>query len=284
MRTRWLLAAFAATTLFGARVRAQTAEKRTLTLDGARRAVAAAVSEANRRKVGAVIAVADDGGNLMALERVDGTFAAGARVSAGKARTAVLFKKPTRFFEELINKGRTAMTAVEDFTPLIGGIPIVVDGQVVGGIGVSGASSAKEDEELALVGAAALIITPTSAAPVTQVPHDRVSAAFTHGASLVALDNYRVEASHREGAGQAEVHTRETDIIYVLDGVATLVTGGSVVDAKATAQDELRGAAIRGGEAHRLGKGDVIVVPKGVPHWFQDVPGPINYYVVKVRS
>src|SRR5437764_4712439 len=76
----------------------------------------------------------------------------------GKARTAVLFKKPTRFFEELINKGRTAMTAVDGFTPLIGGIPIVTDGQVVGGIGVSGAASANQDEELALAGAAAFAV------------------------------------------------------------------------------------------------------------------------------
>ena len=81
----------------------------------------------------------------------------GATISIGKARTAVLFKKPTRFFEELINKGRTAMTAVDGFTPLIGGIPIMIDGQVVGGIGVSGASSAAQDEELALAGANALM-------------------------------------------------------------------------------------------------------------------------------
>ena len=102
----------------------------------------------------------DEGGNLMALERLDGTFAMGATISVGKARTAVLFKKPTRFFEELINKGRTAMTAVDGFTPLIGGIPIMVDGQVVGGIGVSGAASAAQDEELAIAGANA--IAPTS--------------------------------------------------------------------------------------------------------------------------
>ncbi len=89
----------------------------------------------------------------MALERLDGSFAMGATISIGKARTAVLFKKPTRFFEELINKGRTAMTAVDGFTPLIGGIPIIVGGEVVGGIGVSGAASANQDEELALAGA-----------------------------------------------------------------------------------------------------------------------------------
>ena len=94
---------------------------------------------ASKNAPGAVIAVVDDGGNLMALERLDGTFAAGANISIGKARTATLFKKPTRVFEELINKSRTAMTALNDFTPLQGGVPIVVGGQIVGGVGVSGA-------------------------------------------------------------------------------------------------------------------------------------------------
>jgi glc operon protein GlcG len=101
--------------------------------------VAAAKTEAQKLQApGGVIAVVDDGGNLMALERLDGTFSAGANISIGKAKTAVMFKKPTRFFEELINssgKGRTVMTALENFTPLIGGIPITVDGQIVGGVG-----------------------------------------------------------------------------------------------------------------------------------------------------
>jgi uncharacterized protein GlcG (DUF336 family) len=132
-----------------------TTAKRTLTLEGARKAIAAAAAEARKAGTTGVVAVVDDGGNLMALERIDGTFAAGANISIGKARTAVLFKKPTKFFEEVIGKGRTAMLAV-DFTPLQGGIPLVVDGQVVGGIGVSGAASAAQDEELALAGAAAL--------------------------------------------------------------------------------------------------------------------------------
>jgi glc operon protein GlcG len=116
----------------------QTAEKKTLTLDGAEKVIAAAKAEAKRVQApGGVIAVVDDGGNLMALERLDGTFAAGANISIGKARTSVLFKRPTRVFEELVNsngKGRTVMTALNDFTPLIGGIPITVDGQIVGGV------------------------------------------------------------------------------------------------------------------------------------------------------
>src|SRR3989449_10687355 len=117
---------------------AQVAEKKVLTLDGALKVIAGAVAEAKAKNApGGVIAVVDDGGNLMALQRLDGTFAAGANIAIGKARTAVMFKKPTRFFEELINssgKGRTVMTALENFTPLIGGSPIVVDGQIVCGV------------------------------------------------------------------------------------------------------------------------------------------------------
>ena len=132
-----------------------TTTKRTLSLEGAKQAIAAAVAEARKAGATGVIAVVDDGGNLMALERIDGTFAAGANISIGKARTAVLFKKPTKFFEDVINKGRYAMTAV-DFTPLQGGVPILIEGQVVCGVGVSGASSAQQDEELAIAGANAV--------------------------------------------------------------------------------------------------------------------------------
>src|SRR5881296_4714482 len=150
--------AIAAILAVGATSYAEVVEKKSLKLDGAKKAFAAADDYAKKNNApGAVIAVVDEGGNLMALERLDGTFAMGATISIGKARTAVLFKKPTRFFEELINKGRTAMTAVDGFTPLIGGIPILIDGQVVGGIGVSGAASAAQDEELALAGANALM-------------------------------------------------------------------------------------------------------------------------------
>ena len=125
------ISAIAVTLAFALTGQAQVIEKKSLNLDGAKKAIAAAVDYAKKNNApGGVIAVVDEGGNLMALERLDGTFAMGATISIGKARTAVLFKKPTRFFEELINKGRTAMTAVDGFTPLIGGIPIVVEGKL----------------------------------------------------------------------------------------------------------------------------------------------------------
>jgi len=137
--------------------KAQTMQKKGLTLEGAKRVIAAAIAEAKKLNApGAAIAVVDDGGNLVAAERLDNTFAAGANISIGKARTAALFKRPTKAFEDIINKGRTAMTTLSDFTPLQGGVPIMVDGQVVGAIGVSGAASAQQDEDLAIAGAAAL--------------------------------------------------------------------------------------------------------------------------------
>ena len=136
---------------------AQTVQKKGLTLEGAKKVIAAAVAEAkNKNAPGGAIAVVDEGGNLVAVERLDNTFAAGANISIGKARTAVLFKRPTKFFEDVINKGRTAMTTLADFTPLQGGIPIIVDGQVIGAVGVSGAASAQQDDELAIAGANAL--------------------------------------------------------------------------------------------------------------------------------
>jgi gluconolactonase len=144
---------------------AQTMEKKVLTIEGARKVIAGAVAYAKKNNApGGVIAVVDDGGNLMALERLDGTFAAGANVSIGKARTAALFKKPTKVFEDTIKNGRTALIALPDayFTPLQGGVPITIDGQIVGAVGVSGAASAQQDEEIALAGASVLMVTKLS--------------------------------------------------------------------------------------------------------------------------
>jgi glc operon protein GlcG len=276
-----LASAVAVWMLSPAGARAQWAEKKTLTLDGAHKAIGAIVAEAKKRATTGAIAVVDDGGNLMAVERIDGTFAAGGLISIGKARTAALFKKPTSFFEDLINKGRTAMTTVNDFTPLKGGVPITVDGAIVGAVGVSGASSAAEDEELAVLGAAAVTAPP---AKVSFYDSTQVKEAFAKGAVLFDQgERYMVHASRRDAPGQAEVHAKDADIIYVLDGTATFVTGGTAVDPKTTAPDELRGKEIQGGETRQLKKGDVVIVPAGTPHWFQKVPGVFTYYVVKVR-
>lgn len=267
---------------------AQTTEKKGLTLDGARRVIAAAQAEARaKRAPGGIVAVVDEGGNLIALERLDGTFAAGAMISIGKARTAVLFKRPSRFFEEIINKGRTAMAALPDsfFTPLQGGVPIVVDGQIVGGVGVSGAASAAQDEELAIAGANAFSSASTGAS-VLFYDKEQVKKSFAEGAVLfdgAGGRNYMVHTSRRDKPGLAEIHAKDTDIIYVLEGTFAFVTGGAAVDVKTAAADELRGASINGGETREMKPGDVIIVPAGTPHWFKEVKGPVLYYTVKVR-
>jgi glc operon protein GlcG len=277
-----LVSAALASTAFAA----DTAPHNLLTRDGAHRAVSAALKFAREHAApGGAIAVVDAGGHVILVERIDGTFPAGTDISVGKARTAVMFKRPTRGIEETINKGRDAMiplAAVTWFTPLQGGIPITVNGEIVGGIGVSGASSAQQDEEIALAGAQALS-TPAKA-DVQQRKAADVRAAFTQGdtgAVLVEDPAFRVAASRRDGAGQAELHATENDIFYVLEGRATVVVGGEIVDGKETAPNEIRGTAIRGGEAHELGAGDVLTIPRGVPHWFSSVKAPFRYYVVK---
>ena len=264
---------------------AQVIDKKGLSLDGAKLAISAAQAEAKRLNApGGVIAVVDEGGNLVAVERLDGTFAAGANISIGKARTAAIFKRPTKVFEEAIKNGRTSMVALADFTPLQGGVPILVEGQLIGGVGVSGAASAEQDELLAIAGANALMNPSRNgeSSSVTYIDKQKVSNAFVKGMPLIEVENYKVHASHRDGAGMAEVHEKDTDIIYVLEGTATFVTGGSLSEGKSTAPDEIRGASIRGGDTRKLVRGDVVIVPNGTPHWFKDASSPFNYYVVKV--
>jgi glc operon protein GlcG len=136
----------------------------------------------------------------------------------------------------------------------------------------------------ALLAAALPAIAAAPAREVTQLGAAEVQAAFAKGKPLLENDLYKVHASRRDAPGQAEVHTRDTDILYVLEGTATLVTGGKVVGGKEIAPDEIRGARIDGGAARELAPGQVVVVPNGTPHWFQAVPGPFVYYVVKVTA
>src|SRR5215467_11361335 len=137
--------------------------KHALTLEGAKKAGEAAAAFAKANGASPSIAVVDEGGHLLYFTRSEDSFAAGANVSIGKAHTAAIFKKPTREFEEIINKGRFTMTALPDFTPLQGGLPILHEGQVIGAIGVSGAKSAQQDEDVAKAGAAAVADTKVAA-------------------------------------------------------------------------------------------------------------------------
>ena len=274
-------------------------DKKALTLAGAKKVVAAAVAEAKRLNApGGAIAVVDDGGNLMAVERLDGTFAASGQISIGKARTAAIFKKSTKVFEEIVNKGRTAMVTLNlpvGFTPLMGGVPITAGGEIVGAVGVSGAASAQQDEDIAVAAAGILDKAASASANpegVVYFESKKVAEAFAKGAPLVGSEeqmmhaglNFMVHASRRDKPGVAEIHTWDTDVMYVLEGSATLVTGGTVPDRKTIAPGEIRGPVIQGGESRKIGKGDVVVIPNGVPHWFKEVDGTLLYFVVKPKA
>jgi mannose-6-phosphate isomerase-like protein (cupin superfamily) len=127
---------------------------------------------------------------------------------------------------------------------------------------------------------------PTLAAgqQVTYFPAAKTTAGFAKGQPLIETDHYKVHTSRREAPGQAEVHDADTDIFYVLDGAATIVTGGRPVGAKQTAPGEHRADAIEGGARQRLVKGDVLIVPSGVPHQFTEVTAPFLYYTVKITG
>ncbi|MEZ4548450.1 MAG: heme-binding protein [Thermodesulfobacteriota bacterium] len=129
--------------------------KPVLTLGDAKKVAAAAEKEALKRGATVVIAVVDDGGNLILLERLDDTQVASVEVGIGKARTAAIFRRPSKVFEDQIKNGRVAALALPGATPLQGGIPIMINGSVVGAIGVSG-NTPEEDEEIAIVGAAVI--------------------------------------------------------------------------------------------------------------------------------
>src|SRR5882724_12623241 len=146
------LAAFAALSM---NANAQLADKKVLTLEAAKKVAAAAEAEARKNNWNVVIAVVDDGGHLVYLQRIDGTQTGSIEVAIQKARTAQAFKRPTKVFEDAIAGGRNALIALHGALPLEGGLPIVVGGQLVGAIGVSGVKST-EDGQIAKAGAESL--------------------------------------------------------------------------------------------------------------------------------
>ncbi len=127
--------------------------KKVVSLDLAKKMAAAAEAEANKRGSTVVICVVDDGGHVILLQRLDDTQVASVEVAIGKARTAAIFRRPSKVFEDQVKNGRVAALALPGATPLQGGIPILVGGKVIGAIGVSG-NTPQEDEDIAKVGAA----------------------------------------------------------------------------------------------------------------------------------
>ena len=141
-----------AVVIFSMQSNAQVLTAKNISLDAAKKIVAEAVKYAKANNApGGSIAVVDNGGNLIYLEKLDGTFAAAAEVSIKKANTAAIFKAPSSKLENAINGGRQALITV-GHTFLQGGIPIMFEGQVIGAIGVSGSASAQQDEDIAIAG------------------------------------------------------------------------------------------------------------------------------------
>jgi mannose-6-phosphate isomerase-like protein (cupin superfamily) len=135
------------------------------------------------------------------------------------------------------------------------------------------------------LGLGAMVFAQTGSAPAVQfLPSAKVQGAFAKGGTLIETDTYKVLASRRDADGQAEIHARDTDIFYFLEGTATLVTGGKLVNGKQTAPDEERGESVDGGKEQPVAKGDVVTIPRGVPHVFKSVKGPFLYYTVKVTA
>ncbi|MBN3722836.1 heme-binding protein [Burkholderia sp. 22PA0099] len=126
-----------------------------IALEDATRVLAAARAEAEANKWAVSIAVVDDGGHLLGMVRLDGCAPIGAEISIGKARTSALGRRESKGYEDMVNGGRTAFVTAPILTTLEGGVPLIVDGHVVGAVGVSGVKPA-EDSQIAKAGAAAL--------------------------------------------------------------------------------------------------------------------------------
>lgn len=125
------------------------------------------------------------------------------------------------------------------------------------------------------------------------IPSQKIETSYKHALPIPDLATgqsgnakYRLRASRHDEPTQVEIHTRDTDIFYVTSGEATFVAGGKAVSAKETAPNELRGTGIDGGTTYHLKKGDIMIIPHGIPHWFQKIPSapsPFLYVEVKVQ-
>ena len=130
--------------------------------------------------------------------------------------------------------------------------------------------------------AGVLLTTAAEMGGVTYIDHGTVGDKLAKGGSMVTAPTFSVSGSHRDKAGQVEVHDKETDVFYVTDGQATFVTGGTMIGGKVSSPNQHLGTDMQGGDTHQLSKGDVMVIPAGTAHWFKNVPDHINYFVVKV--
>ena len=119
---------------------------------------------------------------------------------------------------------------------------------------------------------------------VIHIGHEKVDATFAKGGFLLQTNNYKIMAGRRTGPGTVEIHQKDTDVFYIVDGTATFITGGKANEVKMKSPGEFAAAEIVGGQVRHLAKGDVVVIPNGVPHWFTETSTPFLYFVVKVSK
>jgi len=276
----------------------------------------AAEKEAFEKGYRVVSAIVDASGELLQLRRPDSAKVASARVAIDKARTAAIFMRPSREIEEQVSGGRPGARALHGAVALTGGIPLEVDGGVVGAIGVSGetpdedeaaarvgannvldhavgvsgASSADEDQELAVIGVDGAVVAANDGHTRTAAffTNAEVSERFSTGGLLLDERGYKIDAGRRDGPGEVEYHESVVDVMRVVQGNASVLTGGTMVDPREIAAGEVRAGEVRAGEVqgattHELSEGDVLAVPAGVPHQFIEVSEEFLYYVIKVE-
>jgi uncharacterized protein GlcG (DUF336 family)/uncharacterized RmlC-like cupin family protein len=250
--------------LAGAQAAFTTVEVPALDHAAARAAAEAVASAATARGVAPVAAVVDAGGELVYLWRPDQAQVASVGVATDKARTAAIYRRPSKDFEDQASGGRPSALHLAGAVPLQGGMPIVVDGYFVGAVGVSGASSADEDQELSVIGqlAGQQAASSTAAENAVHVSAAELRAKFETGGLLLDAGRYKVDAGRRTAPGEVELHPNVVDVMHVVQGGAKVVTGGTV---------------------RELAEGDVLVIPNGVPHQFVGVTDPFLYFVTKVE-
>ena len=271
--------------LAGAAAELSVSEVPAITYAGARLAAETAAAEAARRGVAPVISAVDAGGALVYLVRPDDAQVASVDVTTDKARTAAIYRRPSKDFEDQASGGRPSALHLARAVPLQGGIPITHDGHVIGAIGVSGATSADEDNELAAIGAAALSeATAPKANGAAFLPAAAVVRQFEVGGLLLDEPTFKIDAGRRDAPGEVEYHEHTADVMRVVDGTATVIVGGEMQDAHEIAPGELRASAVAGGTRHDLAPGDVLAIPSRTPHQFVEVSDPFLYFVVKVGS
>jgi glc operon protein GlcG len=230
-----------------------------------------------------VCAVVDAGGDLMCIWRPDDAQVASVGVATDKARTAAIYRRPSKDFEDQASGGRASALHLARAVPLQGGIPITRDDRVIGAVGVSGASSADEDQKLAVLGASALAAANGAANGATFFDEDAVRTKFATGGLLLDAGTYKLDAGRRAAPGEVEYHAHTVDVMHVVEGTATVVTGGEMMGVRSAGNGELRAESLAGGHARDLAAGDVLAIPAGVPHQFTRVSDPFLYFVVKVE-